>query len=587
VPDKNKKVSPVIILPGINHSPSYLCDENGNRIKDGNGKDIGGTLMIPDVASFKKELPALAKSLARSVATHTEGDIYEKAYSCAMALTSIQRCDCEGNHINNLVTERWEYPISEMDEDLKAWAYRMVPMQALTDEIGEENLFFFTFNLVGDPMISADELKDYIEKVKARTGAEKVTLLPVSLGGTILTAYLEKYGSEGIDRIVNTVACLDGTEIVSDIFARRFNISERYLRHEFIPSLFKEETGSGTAGYAVNILLHALPRRGFYALISGFMSGLIDGVMIYCPQIWAMLPAKRYDDLCMKYLCGRKAAALKERTDAFQFARLHLKKNLLRAAENGVKIDFISGSGLDFGDVEYCIFGAVKSKDKFNTDGIIQLDSTTLGAYGVPAGGTLPDGYTQARECKSHPGYSYISPDRRVDVSTALMPDNTWIFLNQHHEVGNNSAVLNLAKCIITGEVSDVHSDPVNHPQFNFAENTYHLRRWKLGDGKRALDEIAGGEIKTAPSIRKELENAVAKGEEILGGTVADAYAAAKARKDIERILVRLGKASPEKQQCIIGALAEKFTQCISEALVNFPGSKSNYYIYANGRKKK
>ncbi len=585
MPDKIEKVSPVIILPGINHSPSYLCDENGNHIKDANGKDIGGTLLIPDISSFKKALPALARSLAHSVAARTEGDIYEKAYNCAMALTSIQRCDCDGNHINNLVTERWEYPISEMDEDLRAWAYRMVPMQALSAEIGEENLFFFTFNLVGDPMDSADELEDYIGKVKARTGAEKVTLLPVSLGGTILTAYLEKYGSGEIDRIVNTVACLDGTEIVSDIFTRRFNISDRFLRHEFIPSIFKEETGSGTAGYAINILLHALPRKAFFAFFSGFMSGLLDGVMLNCPQIWAMLPARRYDDLCMKYLCGRKAAVLKGRTDAFQYARLHLKSNLLKAAENGVKIDFISGSGLDFGEVEYCIFGAIKSKDKFNTDGIIQLDSTTLGAYGVPAGGTLPDGYTQAGECKAHPGYSYISPDRKVDASTALMPDHTWIFLNQHHEVGNNSAVLNLAKCIITGEVSDVHSDPVNHPQFNFSENTYHLRRWKLGDGKRALEEIMSGEIKTAPSIRKELENAVARGEKILGGTVADAYEAAKARKDIERILVRLGKASPEKQQSAVCALAEKFTGYISEALLCLPGSKSGPYKTVNGRK--
>ena len=566
MPDNLSDISPVIILPGINHSPVYLYDKDGRPVTDENGKRTGGTLMIPDVKSFKEKLPDLARELAMSVATRRSGRVYDKAYACAEALTRIQRCDDNGDFINDLRPERWNYPVSEMDEELKAWAYRMVPMQALTDEIGEDKLFFFTFNLVGDPLDSARELKDYIAMVKEYTGSSKVSFLPVSLGGTVLTAYMSLYDCSDIDRIVNVVACLDGTDIAADIFAREFDTSDMFLRHEFIPAVFREETGSPLPGYGINILLHALPESAFADFLGGFMSGILDCLMLNCPQIWAMLPSYRYEDLAARYLSGGKHARLRERTDAFQAARLSLKDNLLRAKQSGVKIDFISGSGLDFGDVEYCFFGAVKSKSRYNTDGIINLSSCTLGAYGAPGGKTLPESYIRE---KTQAGLGrYISPDRRVDASTALLPDNTWVFLDQHHEVGKNDAVLNLAKNIITGEAPDIYFDPERFPQYNRAANTYALRRWKLPDGKRALDEIYSGGIRTAPSIIAELEEAVNRAENVLESTVGDSRLAQKAYRDIENILVRLGKAQAPKAPGIFEKALGKAAQAASRALI-------------------
>ncbi|MBR0113496.1 MAG: hypothetical protein IJM02_07090 [Clostridia bacterium] len=561
-----KNVSPVIILPGINHSPVYLYDENDNPVTDESGKKTGGTLMIPDTAAFKEKLPALAKALAASIVTRKADGIYEKAYDCAAAVSRIQQCDSDGDFINNLKPERWYYPVSEMDDELKGWAYRMVPMQALTKEIGEDKLFFFTFNLVGDPLDSAKELQEYIKFVKEYSGSEKVSFLPVSLGGTILTAYLSLYEADDIDRIVNVVACLDGTDIVGDIFARDFDTSDLFLRHEFIPAIFREETGDALPGYGINILLHTIPDSAFSAFLSGFMSGILDTLMLNCPQIWAMLPSYRYDGLRERYLTGDEHARLRERTDAFQKARLTLKDSLLKAAESGVKIDYIAGSGLDFGDVEYCYFAAVKSKSRYNTDGIINLSSCTLGAHGAPRGKTLPASYISEREREGKG--EYISPDRRVDVSTALMPDNTWVFLNQHHEVGKNNAVLNLAKSIITGEVENVHSDPVNYPQFNRGANTYVLRRWKSGDGARVLEEIRDGSLRTAPSVKAQLEKAVSESEQVLGATVGDAHRASKALKDIEKILVRLGKAPEPQSQSEIRKLLCKTAEGLSRIMI-------------------
>ncbi len=566
--DDKSSVSPLIILPGINHSPVYLYGENGEPVKNSQGKDVGGTLLIPDVDAFKEKLPGLIKAIALSSVTRKSEEVRARAYECGKALCRAQKCGKDGNFVNNLKVKRFEYPISEMDEETKKWAYVMVPIQGLTDKIGEENVFFFTFNLAGDPMESAKELKDYVALVKEKTGSEKVSFLPVSLGGTILTAYAYLYGLEDIDRIVNIVACLDGTDIVADIFAGEFDTSDRFLRHELLPAVIKEETGKALPGYAANILLHALPEKAFTGALDGFIGGMLDEFMLYCPQFWAMVPSYRYDALAEKRLSSPELKELKSKTDAFQKARLSLGDTLIKAQKDGVKIDFIAAGGLSFGDKEYGILSAVKSKNAYSTDGVVNLSSETLGAYGAPKGQKLPKGYRQVRECAEEPGYSYVSPDGSIDASRAALPDNVWIFCGQHHEVGKNSAVLNLAADIYLGKVKNVHSDPQGHPQFNNPENTYHLRRWRLADAKRALEDVYSGKIKTAPSVKARLEQSIKDAEKVLESRIADEFEAEKVKREIDDILIRLGRAEAPAKESKVKKAIEKAAEKISEATV-------------------
>lgn len=576
---KNKKCgcgySPLVILPGINHSPTHLYDENGNRALNSKGKEIGGTLVFLNTDEVKKMLPKLGAAALGTVITQCDCGFKKTVYDTACKAFSYQKCDCNGDFINNLKTERWYYPIKEMDEDRIAWAYRMVPMKALTDIIGEDHAYFFTFNLVGDPMDSARELNDFIQMVKEQTGHDKVNLLPVSLGGTILTAYMDSYGKANnyadIDMIVNTVACLDGTEIVGDMFERQFNTSDRYLHHKLIPTVLKEETGDGTKGYIANCLLHLFPQKSFNAVFSGFVSGMLDTIMLNCPQVWAMLPSYRYDAIAQRYLADPSKARLKERTDRFQQARINLKQNLLDAADAGVRINSISGSNINFGDIQYSMFGAIKSVDKFNTDGIINLSSTTLGATGAPDYQKLPEGYEQ----QYHKEFNYISPDGRIDVSTALFPEHTWIFLNQHHEVGNNDVVLNLAKAILTSEVNSVHDNPAKYPQFNGSCNTRHLRRWRLPDGEKALADIKSGVLACSEFVLTELESAVEAGKAVLFSTIADSKKAQEARANLEAVLQKLGRFTPDREMTEKEKAKEKKAERASEFLLKALGGGS------------
>ena len=560
---------PLIVLPGINHSPTYLYDENDKPVMDSKGeKQIGGTLLILNTDDLlKKILPKALFSLLATIATQHNIMLDKVAYEAAATAFSIQKCDDEGNYVNNLKTQRWNYPLSQMTEDEVNWVYRMVPMQRIVDIIGADHTYFYTFNLVGDPMQSAKELDEYIDMVKRQTGHDKVDLLPVSLGGTILTAYLDAYGHKDINSIVGVVACLNGTDIVADMMARDFNISDEYLHHEYIPTILKESNGRGTLGYLINCILHILPQAGFNALLTGAMSGLLDTMVLNCPQMWAMVPSYRYDALASRYLSAKPV--LKAKTDRFQQARLNLKQNVLDAVADGVKVNFISGSGLAFGEEMYTFFSIMSSSGKVNSDGIINLSSTALGTTGTVGGATIAK---QAHDNPDYPGYSYLSPDGTIDISTAVLPDNTWVFLKQYHEVGNNDVVLNLAKALLLGEIENVHSNPAKYPQYNYFCNTKTLRRWRINDGKEALKKTDLSE-----EDRAEIVAAIAQAEAVLEMTVADQTAVEAAQARLDTILYKVGQLTPPKEESKLAPGLEKFFESMSWMLYKTLGGGSVY----------
>ena len=560
---------PLIVLPGINHSPTYLYDENDKPVMDSKGeKQIGGTLLILNTDDLlKKILPKALFSLLATIATQHNIMLDKVAYEAAATAFSIQKCDDEGNYVNNLKTQRWNYPLSQMTEKEVEWVYRMVPMQRIVDIIKANHTYFYTFNLVGDPMQSAKELDEYIDMVKKQTGHDKVDLLPVSLGGTILTAYLDAYGHKDINSIVGVVACLNGTDIVADMMARDFNISDEYLHHEYIPTILKESNGRGTLGYLINCILHILPQAGFNALLTGAMSGLLDTMVLNCPQMWAMIPSYRYDALASRYLSAKPV--LKAKTDRFQQARLNLKQNILDAVADGVKVNFISGSGLAFGEEMYTFFSIMSSSGKVNSDGIINLSSTALGTTGTVGGATIAK---QAHDNPDYPGYSYLSPDGTIDISTAVLPDNTWVFLKQYHEVGNNDVVLNLAKALLLGEIENVHSNPAKYPQYNYFCNTKTLRRWRINDGKEALKKTDLSE-----EDRAEIVAAIAQAEAVLEMTVADQTAVEAAQARLDTILYKVGQLTPPKEESKLAPGLEKFFESLSWMLYKTLGGGSVY----------
>lgn len=463
-------VYPTIILPGINQSDMVYCDENGDPVLDANGDRISGGVILIDSTKVKSQVLKLVPPLLMSlVMQQSSATLADTVYGTVHEILGIQQMDNDGETVNNLLLESFDGPISEYPD--KDWFYRMLPMEPVAKMIGEENVYLYTFPLFGDPMESAVSLRDYIDNVKAKTGSDKVNIVTISLGGSILTAYLDLYPDcSDINKIVNIVSVLGGTDIMADFMDRRFNISDEFLYSEYLPMIMKETSGSAALGYLINILLRIMPKQMFYDILTAAFSAVLDTVILNDPQFWAMLPGERYEALADRYLRDGEHDALLAKTDRYQQARMDLKDNLRAADAAGVRVYNIAGYDLSYTDGDYNYFGIVQSSADANCDGIIPISSTTLGASCVPAGSRFDRAYLDAADPK------YISPDKSVDASTCLFPDRTWFFDKQHHEVGRDDKILRLVCAIVGGLADDVDSMP-EFPQFNVGRYTRPLIR--------------------------------------------------------------------------------------------------------------
>ena len=128
--------SPVIILPGINHSPTYLYNEDNTPYLDADGNQVGGTLLILELSKLWGTIPGVVLSLLATLLLQHDIGLEQAAYKAASAAFWVQECNNDGNHVNNLQTLRRNHPISEMTEDDKDWLYTMIPLQAIEKEYG-------------------------------------------------------------------------------------------------------------------------------------------------------------------------------------------------------------------------------------------------------------------------------------------------------------------------------------------------------------------------------------------------------------------------------------------------------------------
>ncbi len=544
--DENGNYYPLVVVPGISHSITYVVDEDYDLAnasdpsrppieQDLFGNDLTGSTIIIDIA--KTVFAALAYfvgPLVASIVTQSDAGVVDGMGKLADVLFGVQKKLPDGSFANNEIgliefngsladydavdPENMNYMESQCE-----YLYRILPLEAVTDVIGKENVYFYTFSLFSDPMSSAEKLDKYIDMVLEKSGADKVNLLPISLGGTIFTAYADKYpNTDKINAVVNVVPVLNGTQAVTDMYQREFNVTADFWYQELFPLVIGEFTEYGDMiGHLVNLIIRALPADVNAAMITRLYDVLLDNLLINTPQFWSMVTREEYPALAERYLSDSEHAPIRVATDAFYTAQMNLEKNIKTMTDNGIEINIISGYSLHTGDERYNFFHLMSDSDNVNGDGVIHVESTTLGATAVLPGEKLPDSYQQA--IKSD--YCYISPDRELDASTGILPDNTWYFYDMNHEdAANNAPVINLALALMySDEVENVHTNPEKFPQFNGNSDNWFIRRWRYDDLKNIYERYQNGELELPAEDLAECEKLLYECERVMKATVADA----------------------------------------------------------------
>ena len=540
----NGKYTPVVFLPGIGQSETYAYDENGDIISHWNL--IGVNL---DLGSFENIL-TLVKAAGPLILTLLVGkNLVSDAALADLVDMLFEFCklDANGNPPANVETPNFRTSIAnyeamygEKGVEGKEIFLKRIPCQELVDIIGEENVYCYNYSAFSYTLKEADGLDDFITNVvKKETGADKVILVPMSMGATVTSAYLAKYGEKkDVEKVVSIVGAWDGSDVFADLLELKYtDKAPDLLYNGIIAGLVGEPYGN-----LINIALRLFPKPVLREFIDQALTAVIENLICTTTSFFSLVPQNRYDAIAAKYLAGDDMKAIKAQCDEYHKIQGNLKETLYKCRdEYGVEFYFICGYDMGFGEEtgDFVFFQFFQSSETTNSDEIIQISSTGVGTSFVPAGKEFPIDYKASNPTCTNPAHNHISPNKSIDVSTSLFPETTWCFVDETHELTWNDTALELCYAIVFNEVKDIHND--KYPQFNESRNIKSLKRDYIPDAKALLAGEYEGITLTAEQAEK-LAKLVADAEAMMDRTINDRDEDDKIINALHDYMVEIGR---------------------------------------------
>ena len=470
--------APSIIIPGIGQSDAYLYDENNEIIYDTNGDPVTGW---PLYVNSDELINKLAAPLITAIATQKDNGFTDYASETIAGAFAINETGLDGLPVNNVHIIKYYKSLAQCNEVDSNFILNAIPIKGYADKAGADHLYFFAYNSFGDVLGIAEELYAYIQMVKAQTGHDKVNLVPISLGGTVFNALIELHPevSQDIERVVTIIPALDGSKIVSDVYKKELSFEDNMLYRDLFPSLMPDDY----LAYVANLGIRFLPKQVLSDLLDKTVDKLLDKILINCPNMWALVASEDYPQLAAQYLSDADHEYLKDRTFEYYQAQLNSRANILALKGTGVEIFNI----VDYGVPLYSI---ARSWDDYNADGIIHVDSTSMGAHTCLIDQTLGADYIPSAPLCHNPLHNHISPDNTLDASTSVLPEHSFYFYKQNHEsTARNNIIMNLAIDLLYDKsITDIYSDE-RYPQFMYARNTRGFFSNEVPDAESILSE--------------------------------------------------------------------------------------------------
>lgn len=501
VPDYDTE-TPVIIVHGMSQNDTYLLDENGSRVTDSNGDYITGWPLEIDIGALLKiALPYLIKSII----TRQDGGLSDALYRAAYESLYVLQKDSKGNYLHDVEVPCYECPMSELSDEVKAKYYKFLPIQELGEIIGEDNVYYFGYDSVGDVFHETEKLHNYIHNVvMPQTGAKQVKLCHISLGGTIAVNYLETYPEDYdiIKRMVFVEPAIDGSNIIGDLLTN--NVSVFYDNNDLYENLMVTLLGETPLAYILNIVLRILPEDVMKQALKGLVEGVVNVAIRPSTILWALCPTEYYEEARAIWLADEEYAELAAQVDKFMQARANFEDNLFALMETGTPV-------YDVVCYDVPLFPLCKDYKTTNADRVIHAASTSMGATFANLGETLGEGYKAAGTYCSNPDHNHLSPDGVVDATTGLLPCTTWYFKGQAHELlPYNDVALKLSiRAMVDDNMVDVYSNPA-YPQFNTGRLTRdtnaYIAEWEEAD-KRFIPDKKETAVEDAIAEVRALEN--------------------------------------------------------------------------------
>lgn len=499
----------IVFVTGIGQSYSYMFDDKylapgafengdihdyenyapliaqGDYIRKWNLIDFNIEAVIPELLTVVSKLAYSAIKGEYIIKDEDVSAIMKKAVANNII-------DSEGNAPDCVVTPRYAMPVSEypgitredgtFSSEAKSRFYSSIPCKEIAasalGENFEDYLYCFNYAAFSYTKRNADEMHEFIEEILAnnKVGAEKVVLVPMSMGGAMVSRYLYEYptvAENHVRRVVSIVGCWNGSDIVRDLLFQNFAPNSKEL---FYGGLFAETINTMAEEPYGDIAMFALrlfPQPMCSALVSQILGSIDKDVLLNTPSILSLIPDYYYEELSP--LIEKESVA--EDVAGYHEAQSTLQARFKDLEAQGITFSFISGYGAEYGAFEYPFFKFFACAETTNSDEIINIGSTAPGTSAVAYNQSFED--TEGR---------ILSPDGSIDISTTYYKDSSWFFKGQKHQLDYNTTAISLALQLALGNIKTVddcdnlEEDGYIYPQFNDSRDLKKLVKNYLPD---------------------------------------------------------------------------------------------------------
>lgn len=308
----------------------------------------------------------------------------------------------------------------------EGFEYGMV--RTCIEAFGEGHTYYINYDWRLDPYVVADDINAAVEAAIENTGHEKVNIVCCSMGGIMTVAYLDEYGYDKVNRCLFMSSTFCGAQVASDLLCGKVDINPENLYN-----MLKNLTSDNKF---LSFLIDALDFMGVFKgvtvltdyIFDNYKEEVYDEVIIpvfgKMLTLWGLVQPEDYENAINYVFGGRTAenAAFLKRADALRELMNGRTALIDDMIDNGVEIAVVAHYGTPV--------VPVYENSHFNGDGTLETYQMSGYATVAPYGETLGDDYVAEKP-------EYLSPDRVVDLSTALFPEYTYIIKGAPHVAGS------------------------------------------------------------------------------------------------------------------------------------------------------
>lgn len=403
---------PVVIVRGMDFTGLYVDYGTENQ------RSALAEIKVSDI------LGCLTRAVVKGILNFSTDPAIDEIIDYANYLLDGYAMNIDGSSKHNVGYKKYPQSAENYNGLVNGGANETGMARACIEQLPAGHTYYLNYDWRANPLDVADEINELVNTALKETGHDKVKMVCSSMGGIMTVAYLTKYGYDKVERCLFMSSTFCGAQVASDLLCGKIDITAENL-YNFLNNLASDNK-------ALSLLIKSLKAVGAFSAVTKLTDFVLENyqdeiyekvltpVFGHMLTLWGLVQPEDFDE-AINYMFGdtmEENAAFIKKAQALQNMMNNRDALLKSMMADGVKIAVVCA-------YDSPVVPAYKNAD-FTGDGV--LETYQMSGYATVAkyGETLGDDYTP-RNAK------YLSPDRAVDLSTALFPDHTYIIKNAPH----------------------------------------------------------------------------------------------------------------------------------------------------------